>query len=100
MALLGMLKTGLTPAASNLGLGIKPTLAAGVVTFGVFGAASTLGGLRSAAITKTTGTSEYYGTMPDLAYDAQGQVDRKTGDKSLGATGDLVFGLNSSRHGR
>lgn len=88
------------PSFHNLGTGLQATGFAGVAAFGVFGAGSAISQRHDAAIASTTGKAEYIGNMPDYAYDAQGQADRKTGDKSLGATGDLVFGLNASRHGR
>lgn len=96
----GSLIRRVDPALHNLGTGLQATGFAGVAAFGVFGLGSAISQQRDVAIANTTGKAEYVGNMPDYAYDGQGQVDRKTGDKSLGATGDLVFGLNASRHGR
>jgi hypothetical protein len=43
--------------------------------------------------------AEYIGNIPSMDYDAVPNVDRKTGQRDFGATGELVFGLNRSRRG-
>jgi hypothetical protein len=43
--------------------------------------------------------AEYVGNVGTMDYDGVANVDRKTGQRNFGATGDLVFGLNNSRRG-
>ena len=40
-----------------------------------------------------------YGNLPMLSYDAVPNRSRLTGSRDLGATGEIVFGLNSARRG-
>lgn len=77
----------------------KTTPFAGAV---VFGAAATIKGVRTAKEIRNqrrVGRAEYVGNDPMTYYDATPNVDRKTGDKTLGATGELVFGLHRGRQG-
>lgn len=87
------------PKASNLYSGVAATAFVGAVAFGGMAVKTGVGGVVGVMNANATGPAQYVGNIPDFAYDAQGQVDRRTGDKTLGATGDLVFGLNASKHG-
>ena len=40
-----------------------------------------------------------YGNLDRLSYDASANGSMRTGRRDLGATGNIVFGLNSSRQG-
>lgn len=42
--------------------------------------------------------AEYTGNLASMDYDGSPNVDRITGRRDFSATGDLVFGLNNSRH--
>jgi hypothetical protein len=87
------------PRLGNLYTGAATTALVGWAAFGSIAAGTTAKGYMDMKTQQQTGPATYVGNLPDYAYDAAGQVDRNTGDKSLGATGDLVFGLNSRRHG-
>ncbi len=86
------------PGLSNFGTGLSATaFTAGIV----FGGAAMVGGIQSgvqyAKNQRNLGPTQYMGNIPEIYYDATPQADRVTGDKTLGATGDLVFGLHNAR---
>lgn len=85
--------------ADNLNLGFKGTAMLGVAAFAGAALFSKLPEAWNAHQKGLQGYAEYVGNDPATYYDAAPNVDRRTGDKSLGATGELVFGLRNSRHG-
>lgn len=86
-------KTVINPLGKELTTFSKLAVVGGVAAWGV--AAGTITGRRKTL----TDNAEYVGNVGAMDYDAVANVDRKTGQRNFGATGDLVFGLNNSRRG-
>lgn len=88
------------PGPENAFLGVRMSKPAiGLAIAGIAGA-SIISGIRGTADPiqrKYQPQPEYAGKISGLSYDAVGNIDN--GSRTLGATGDLVFGLHNMRRG-
>lgn len=89
------------PHTSNLYTGLElnrgVSIAAGVAGL-AWGAGSTLAGMNLGSKGDATQNVEDVGALPGMSADAVGNATG--GSRSLGATGDLVFGMYNARKGR
>lgn len=93
----GSLLHRVTPTADNFGLGLRLNKGATVAGIGALAVGTALSLAIGQADSKAKGIrgrAEEVGSLPGMSYDAIG-----SGSRDLGATGDLVFGLNKMRRG-
>ncbi len=90
---------GVSGFLDNLNLGHKTTALTGLAVFGVATSVEGSKAIWDTKMEELKGRAEYVGNDPASYYDAAPNVDRRTGDKTLGATGELVFGLHKGRKG-
>ncbi len=77
-------------------LGIQTTKLFGALAVGGVAAWGIAAGSVNGRTSALQQNAEYAGNMPQMDYDAVPNVDRMTGKRDFGATGDLVFGLNKA----
>lgn len=87
-------KTVINPLGKRLGPVAAAGITLGAVAWGVGTGKYVEGRQKTLAE-----NAEYVGNVSSMAYDGVPNVDRTTGKRDFGATGNLVFGLNNSRRG-